>query len=75
MVDKSPVFVKIDKYRELLDVVDVLQKQVGEVKATLQEIRNLKDEEESELRAWEDGIAEVEEKIGFIDKSLFEPEQ
>ena len=75
MVDKSPVFVKVDKYRELLDVIDVLQKQVDDVKSTLQEIRNLKDEEETELRAWEDSIAEVEEKIGFIDKSLFEPEQ
>jgi peptidoglycan hydrolase CwlO-like protein len=75
MTDKSPVFVKIDKYRELLDVVDVLQKQVDDVKGTLKDIRDLKDEEESELRAWEDGIAEVEEKIGFIDKSLFEPEQ
>lgn len=74
MEEKSPVFIKIDKYRQVLDVVDVLKKQVDDVRSTLQQIKKLKTQEEEEIRIWESNIAEVEKKILFVDQTLFEPE-
>ncbi|MCA9477562.1 MAG: hypothetical protein KC535_00250 [Nanoarchaeota archaeon] len=74
MEEKSPVFIKIDKYRQVLDVVDVLKKQVDDVRSTLQQIKQLKTQEEEEIRIWEANIAEVEKKILFVDQTLFEPE-
>ena len=74
MEEKSPVFIKIDKYRQVLDVVDVLKKQVDEIRSTLQQIKRLKTQEEEEIRMWEANIAEVEKKILFVDQTLFEPE-
>ena len=74
MEEKSPVFIKIDKYRQVLDVVDVLKKQVDDIRSTLQQIKRLKTQEEEEIRIWEANIAEVEKKILFVDQTLFEPE-
>lgn len=74
MEEKSPVFIKIDKYRQVLDVVDVLKKQVDDIRDTLSQIKELKTQEEEEIRIWEANIMEVEKKILFIDQTLFEPE-
>ena len=74
MEEKSPVFIKIDKYRQVLDVVDVLKKQVDDIRSTLQSIKQLKADEEEEIRIWEANVAEVEKKILFVDQTLFEPE-
>lgn len=74
MEEKSPVFIKIDKYRQVLDVVDVLKKQVDDIRDTLTQIKELKTQEEEEIRIWESNISEVEKKILFIDQTLFEPE-
>ncbi len=65
---------KIDKYRQVLDVVDVLKKQVDDIRSTLQQIKRLKTQEEEEIRIWEANISEVEKKILFVDQTLFEPE-
>lgn len=74
MEEKSPVFIKIDKYRQVLDVVDVLKKQVDDIRDTLSQVKQLKTQEEEEIRIWESNITEVEKKILFIDQTLFEPE-
>jgi hypothetical protein len=74
MEEKSPVFIKIDKYREVLDIVDVLKKQLSDVKSTLDHVNDLKSQEEQELAIWQSNIDEVEKKILFVDQTLFEPQ-
>ena len=75
MTDKSPVFVKIEEYRQVLDVLDELKKQVVDIRETLQEIDDIRAEEETDLNHWRNKLDEVEKKILFIDQALFEPEK
>jgi len=71
----APVFVKIDEYKEILDVLDMVKSKMKEIKETLSSINTLRNEEDAELAAWNNTIKDIEEKIENIDKMMFEPEQ
>lgn len=70
-----PVFVKVDEYKEILDVLDLIKNKVREVQDTLGGINTLRDEEDAEIEIWANTIKEIERKIEGIDKMMFEPEQ
>lgn len=69
-----PVFVRIEDYKDVLDVINMIKNKVEEAKTTLAKINELKNQEDSELDLWHSTLAEVERKVDFVDKSLFEPE-
>ncbi len=70
----TPVFIKIDEYKKLLDAVDSIKKQVESVRKTMHQIELLRAEEEQELILWKSNLADVEKEVAFLDKTLFEPE-
>ncbi len=71
---EMPIYVRIEEYRDVLDVVNMLKNKLEEAKNVLAKLNELKNEEDIELERWENGLAAVERKIQFIDKTLFEPE-
>lgn len=71
----TPVYVKIDEYKEVLDLLKIIRARLEEAKETLNRINELKNNEDSELEGWGSDIDEVERKIDFIDRALFEPER
>ena len=73
-MERMPVFVKVDEYDEVLNLVKLIRKKIDESKETLLKINELKNEEEHQLEMWQNNLAEVEKKIDFIEHSLNEPE-
>jgi len=71
--DTMPVFVRIDEYKDVLDVMNMVRNKLEEAKATITKINELKNEEDSELELWRTGVEEIERKIAFVDKILFQP--
>lgn len=71
----APVFVKVEEYKEILDVLDMIKGKIKEIRGTLGSINELRNEEDSELAMWNSTINEIEKKIEGIDKIMFEPEQ
>lgn len=71
----TPVFVKVNEYKEILDVLDMIKDKVKEIRATLERINALRSEENAEISMWNNAINEIEKKIDSIDKIMFEPEQ
>ncbi|MBI2541986.1 hypothetical protein HYV80_04720 [Candidatus Woesearchaeota archaeon] len=71
----APVFVKIDEYKEILDVLEMVKSKIREIRETLGSINSLRNEEDGELSMWNNTINEIERKIEGIDKIMFEPEQ
>ncbi|MGE0793248.1 MAG: hypothetical protein AB7V77_03675 [Candidatus Woesearchaeota archaeon] len=69
------VFVKVEEYDNILDMIDVFRKKLDEVKTTLNKIELLREEEQAELNTWRSNINEVELKVDEVNKSLFEPEE
>ena len=74
-MDKTlPVFVKINDYKEVLDVVDVMKQKLKETTNTLDKLKQLKAEEDKELQEWEKNITEISRRLSFIDSAFFENE-
>ena len=71
----APVFVKVDEYKEILDVLDMIKSRINEIRETLKSINELRNEEDAEITMWNNAINGIEKKIGDIDKMMFEPEQ
>ncbi len=70
----TPVFVKIDEYKEILDVMDLIKNKLDQVRSVLKKIEELKAQEDTEIQAWHNDLEEVEKKIAYIDGELFQPE-
>ncbi|MBI4440830.1 hypothetical protein HY639_01560 [Candidatus Woesearchaeota archaeon] len=68
------VFVKIDEYKDVLDIMNTIKSKLNEAKNTLGEINRLKNEEDAELELWHTSLDEAGRRVEFIDKALFEPE-
>ncbi|MDP3990113.1 MAG: hypothetical protein Q8Q01_02815 [archaeon] len=73
-MEKMPVFVKIEEYNEVLNLMRTIRKKLDEAKGTLLKIHDLKNEEDHQLEMWQNTLAEVEKKIDFVDHSLNEPQ-
>ncbi len=70
-----PVFVKVDDYDEVLNIIKTIRHKIDDAKNTLLKINDLKNEEDHQLELWQNSLSEVEKKIDFIDHSLNEPEE
>lgn len=75
MEDSLQVFVKIDQYKDVLDIMNTIKNKMQETKEILATINRLKNEEDSELDLWQASLEEAEKKMAHIDKILFEPEK
>ena len=72
-MDDMPVFVKVEDYKDALDVMNMIRLKIEDAKKTLEKIQELKSEEDTELELWHTTLEEVERKVDFIDKTLSEP--
>ena len=70
----APVFVKVDEYKEILDVLDMVKGKISEIRETLSGINELRSEEDSEVSMWNGTIDDIEKKIEEIDRMMFEME-
>ena len=70
----APVFVKVDDYKEILDVLDMIKGKISDIRGTLAGINEMRSQEDAEISAWNDAIGDIEKKIDNFDKMIFEPE-
>ena len=75
MTQSAHVFVKVEEYKEILDVLDMIKDKVKEIRENINDIHSLRNEEDAELAMWNTTINDIERKINNIDKMMFEPEQ
>ncbi len=71
---EMPVFVKIEDYKDVIDIIELIKNKVTDANKVLANIKNLKVKEDNELAEWNAKLENVEEKIEEIDRTLFEPE-
>ena len=73
-IDEAPVFVKIEDYKDILDILELIKNKLNEAKETLGNLNELKNEEDSELELWRSTLNDIERKVENIDRTLLEPE-
>jgi len=69
---KSAVFVKIDRYNELSDMLRQIASKLNDAKQVLKKIKDLKGQEDSELESWNSELENVEGKLAEISQSISE---
>ena len=69
---KSSVFVRLDKYRELYDLLGQIRTKLGDAKQILKKVKELKSQEDSELESWQNELASVEQKLSEIHDAMSE---
>jgi len=67
---RAPVFVKIDKYKEVEDTIRQIKAKIEEAKGIMNKISSMKTEEEQELHTWHEDIKQMEEKISTVEHSM-----
>ncbi|MEM3154494.1 MAG: hypothetical protein QW165_02925 [Candidatus Woesearchaeota archaeon] len=73
MDGKAPVFVKIDEYKDIMDIMTLMREKLRQAKFLLDKIAELKAQEDQELATWAKELEDVEARVSSVDKSLFEP--
>ena len=71
--ENMPLFIKIENYNEIKELMDMIKKKVEESKEYLERVYELKSEEDKTIEDWDNVLHALEEKIEFIDGKLVEP--
>jgi hypothetical protein len=69
-MDNVPVFVKIDDFKEIAEIVGMLREKLGDAKHRLEKLSEIKAKEDAMIDKWRAGIEEVEHHMEDVDKML-----
>jgi len=70
--EEKPLFVKIDKYREVISTMNQIKSKLKDADEILAELNKIKRQEDSEIETWHSDIETIKSKLMAIDKALFE---
>lgn len=69
-IDEESVFIKLDDYKESLNLFEQLKGKIKEAEETLEKIEKLKEDEDTEIELWHNSIKEINKKIENIDNLI-----
>ena len=69
---KKPIFVKVELYRNLLNEVSIAGTTLRESESSLVRLSHVRAEEDNEFDKWQKQVNDIQRKLIFVDKSLFE---
>jgi hypothetical protein len=69
---EKPLFIKIDKYRDVVKTLDKLKSNLSDADNILSKLNQLKVEEDRELNAWNRDLEAIRNHLLDIDHKLFE---
>ena len=74
-MEKAPVFVKIEDYKDILDILALTKEKLRQAHTLLEKIAELKKTEDTALENWNKDLDDVAQFVSEIDKTLLAPEQ
>jgi hypothetical protein len=67
----EPVFIRIDKFEESLQIFEKTKKKISEIEEMLRDIQNIREKEDEELQVWENNMKKMKEDIEKVDQDIF----
>ena len=71
----NQVYVKIEKYNEVTELLASIRGKLEEAKESLRKIAELKAREDAELTNWQNELGTFEEKFSFVTSALERTEE
>jgi len=69
---RGPIFIKVDDYRNILENVNVIRNKINESDYIIEALNDLKTKIDSEFEKWREEFEEMQRKVMYMDKALFE---
>jgi len=67
----EPIFVRIDKFQSSQKNFETIKDKVREIEAVLRKIKDIKLQEEEELKGWTEDIEKLKSRLTEIDNEIF----
>ena len=67
----EPVFIRVDKYEDALNMFDDARKKITEMEDLLKHIKKIKEDEYRELKDWEMEIQKIKDDFERVNKDIF----
>jgi len=74
MEQKAPVFVKIEDYKDITEIMGLIKEKLDQARFLLNKINEIKKQEDAEIVNWTKELEEVTKRVYEIDHLLLEPE-
>jgi hypothetical protein len=71
-MENVPIYVKVDKYKELLEVLRGINAKLGQVDKTVEKINALKSQEEAQLQAWSENLNDIRSRLERINNAFYD---
>ena len=72
MGGEKPLFVKVEKYRDVVETLKKLKARLNDADVVLSKLGQLREEEDRELSAWQNDLEKIRGQLLDIDRKLFE---
>lgn len=69
MTDEN-VYVKVEEYKDIVDLLALINEKVNECKVILNKVHELKSREDEKLGQWASGIEEIEKKMEDVNAMI-----
>jgi hypothetical protein len=70
-MEPAPVFIKIEQYKELIEILNAVDQKISESTALLRQLEKLKAEEDAQLKAWTLALDDVKTRSTELNRALF----
>jgi len=67
----EPVFVRLDKFEEGMNLFDDIKTQIADMEHLIKNTKEIKQKEEEELNSWQNQLQEVKRQIEKVDRDIF----
>jgi len=69
-MNENPLFIKIDDFDQVSRAVDDIKERTEKIKAKLSELKEAKKQEDNTIKAWEQRIETLTDKVLKVEMSL-----
>lgn len=70
-----PLFIKVDKFKEMLASIETIDKKMREMSVIIQKLKDIRAREEETMAQWESEIQELKARLDVIEKTLSQVEK
>ena len=68
----EPIFVRIDKFQAAQKNFEQIREKVKEIESVLKKIKDVKSQEETEIKGWTEDVEKIKARLSEIDTGIFD---
>ena len=71
VIETEPIFIRIDKFEDAMRIFNDTKRQLSEIESILGHVKKIKEDEEKEIREWENNLRNMKSQIEKVDRDIF----